>query len=483
MTRVKLLVKSIQTEKFPDHVMSNIFLRRNLDVFCSPHFVEHITQALIYSVGIRSSNVLLTSDGRHRSTEVMERAARVLSGNAVRRILVESRSSVSAATCLIRERRCHFALFFAGGHHGPKDFLGLKVISSSGIPMREEILRKANQLSRILESYQCCEDLCIDFGVEKSTEYWVSERPLTVEGVDSTPLYVEITSKMFDFSFLKEQLQGARKKIIIDCSNGVTCPLVTEVFVHRLGISQKRILNETPLEDFGGSPTDPNSVTCKSFLDLHNSKNCDFGAVISPDGSRCLIAGKDGLTVSGSDSLAIIADQSRCIPFFQENPLKMVISSVCTSKALDEVAKYSSLLCFRVLPGWNSFASAMLPPPNTSSLFGEECSAVGVSSYTLDFQKMTPTSLDSFMAYFRETYSLRFEKIKRGKFGDFRYLDPFGLDPSLQTKEAQRSRLPIVFNVHNYVYPYGFIRKSILRNDTHQVNSNFMYNSNNTEKL
>ncbi|GFY69287.1 PGM_PMM_I domain-containing protein [Trichonephila inaurata madagascariensis] len=82
--RVQLQVKSVPTEKFPDPIHSNICLRRHPDVFCSPHFVEHITQALLYSIGIPSASVLLSSDGRHRSIEVMERAARVLSGNAVR---------------------------------------------------------------------------------------------------------------------------------------------------------------------------------------------------------------------------------------------------------------------------------------------------------------------------------------------------------------------------------------------------------------
>ncbi|GFQ73838.1 uncharacterized protein TNCT_601891 [Trichonephila clavata] len=88
------------------------------------------------------------------------------------------------------------------------------------VPMREEILRKANQLSRILESYQLCEDLSVDFDMENKGRYWVSGRPLTVEGVDSTPLYVEFTSKVFDFAFLKEQFQQNSPKIVIDCSNG-----------------------------------------------------------------------------------------------------------------------------------------------------------------------------------------------------------------------------------------------------------------------
>ncbi|GFQ73848.1 phosphoglucomutase-1 [Trichonephila clavata] len=268
------------------------------------------------------------------------------------------------------------------------------------------------------------------------------------------------------------------KALVVE--NEMTGPLVKEIFINHLGISEKRILNEIPLEDFGGSSTDPNSATCESFLDLEKSKRCDFGAVISPDGSRCLIVGKDGLTVCGCDSLAVIANHSRCIPFFQENRLQGVIRSVCTSAALDEVAKYSSLLCFQVLPGWNSFASAMLPAPDSTTLFGEECSAVGVSSYTkcadkdgvwtvlfwlslmfhrqksineilmehwkkfgrnvccrLDFKKINAANLDSFMAFFRETYSLRFNKIKEATLGGVRYLDPFGLDSNHQANEVQ----------------------------------------------
>ncbi|GBN50116.1 hypothetical protein AVEN_219731-1, partial [Araneus ventricosus] len=122
----------VPTEEFSEYLLSNIFLRRHTDVFCAPHFVEHVTQALLYAVDIPAATVILSSDGRYRSGEVMERAARVLAGNSVRRVLVDSRSSPSAIACLMRARHCHFALFFTGGHHPAKEYLGMKVLSPPG---------------------------------------------------------------------------------------------------------------------------------------------------------------------------------------------------------------------------------------------------------------------------------------------------------------------------------------------------------------
>ncbi|GFS48235.1 phosphoglucomutase-1 [Trichonephila inaurata madagascariensis] len=254
-------------------------------------------------------------------------------------------------------------------------------------------------------------------------------------------------------------------QVVSVTTTALTGPLVKEIFINHLGISEKRILNEIPLDDFGGSSTDPNPSTCESFLDLEKSKRCDFGAVISPDGSRCLIVGKDGLTVCGSDSLAVIANQSRCIPFFQENPLQVVIRSVCTSTALDDkcadkdgvwtVLFWLSLMFHRqksineiVMEHWQKFGRNV-------------CGR-------LDFKEINSANLDALMAFFRETYSLRFNKIKVVTLGGVRYSDPFGLDSNHQANEVQKSDSSVVFDIENYVYPYGFIRKSILRSDTHQ---------------
>ncbi|XP_055946951.1 phosphoglucomutase-1-like [Argiope bruennichi] len=380
MTTADLQSRVVPTEEFPEHLLSNIFLRRSTDIFCAPHFVEHITQALLYAVDIQAATVILSSDGRYRSREAMERAARILAGNSVRRVLVDKHSSSSAVGCLLRARHSHFAIIFSGGHHPAKEYLGMKVLSPPGIPMRKEVLDKANKIARTLESYHTCENLSVDFEGNVTANYCVSEKPFTVQMVSSAPLYAEVMSQMFHFTSLKNYLKKNSITITVDCSNGVTGPIVLDILRNRLEVPEKNILHKNSLEDFGGLPADPNPSSREDFLEFISENKSDIGIVISPDGSRYLMVGEGGFIVSPSDTLAIIADQSLCIPFFQENPLRVMVCSICTSQAPDKVAKYSSLLCFVDLPGWATFAPAMLPAANNSMVFGEECSAVGVSS-------------------------------------------------------------------------------------------------------
>ncbi|GBN93106.1 Phosphoglucomutase-1, partial [Araneus ventricosus] len=291
-----------------------------------------------------------------------------------------------------------------------------------------------------------------------------------------------------------------------------TGPVVLDILRNRLKVPEKNILNKDSLEDFGSLPADPNPASREDFLEFIIENKSDIGIVIGPDGSRCLIVGENGFVVSPSDTLAVIADQCKCIPFFQENPLKGIVCSICTSQASDKVAKYSSLLSFEAVPGWAYFAPAMLPALNHSIVFGEECTAVGASSCSycgdkdavwtllawlsilanakksvnevlmehwkkfgrnvlgrLDFENLPLASLESFMSFFKETYTIRLKKIKTGDFGNVAYRDQLHFDPSLRIEETHKGDEDLAFDIDNYVFPFGLVRKSLMRNDIFQT--------------
>ncbi|GBM90634.1 hypothetical protein AVEN_213555-1 [Araneus ventricosus] len=100
--------------------------------------------------------------------------------------------------------------------------------------MRREVQEKANKIARILESYQSCEDLNVNFEEKGTKEYFVSDKPFTVEMVSSAPLYCEILRHMFDFTLLKEYLKENSVTITADCSNGVTGPVVLDILRNKL---------------------------------------------------------------------------------------------------------------------------------------------------------------------------------------------------------------------------------------------------------
>ncbi|CAL1280337.1 unnamed protein product, partial [Larinioides sclopetarius] len=129
--------------------------------------------------------------------------------------------------------------------------------------MRKEVLEKANKIARILESYQSCEDLNMNFEEKGTKEYFVSDNPFIVEMVSSAPRYCETLSHMFDFTLLKQYLKDNSVAVTVDCSNGVTGPAVLDILRNRLGLPEKSILNKDSLEDFGSLSADPNPASRK----------------------------------------------------------------------------------------------------------------------------------------------------------------------------------------------------------------------------
>ena len=74
-----------------------------------------------------------------------------------------------------------------------------------------------------------------------------------------------------------------------------------------------------------------------------------------------MILGKDGFLVNPSDSVAIIAANCECIPYFKSSGLKGVARSMPTSTALDEVAKKMNVPVYEVPTGRMKFNDTLIP--------------------------------------------------------------------------------------------------------------------------
>jgi phosphoglucomutase len=96
----------------------------------------------------------------------------------------------------------------------------------------------------------------------------------------------------------------------------------------------------------------------------------DFGAASDGDADRNMILGKN-FFVTPSDSVAVIAAQSKCIPFFAKaGGLKSVARSMPTSGALDRVAEEMKIPMFEVPTGWKFFGNLM----DSKAVYGKsEC--------------------------------------------------------------------------------------------------------------
>ena len=82
-----------------------------------------------------------------------------------------------------------------------------------------------------------------------------------------------------------------------------------------------------------------------------------FGAGADGDADRNIILGKNCF-VSPGDSLAIILQHARCIPFFKGG-VNGCARSLPTTGAIDRVAKKQNIPCFVTPTGWKNFGNLM----------------------------------------------------------------------------------------------------------------------------
>lgn len=180
---------------------------------------------------------------------------------------------------------------------------------------------------------------------------------LTVEIIDTIPLYTSLLAGIFSFPLIKSFLHSpSGVSVLFDGLSGVTGPYAHDIFVNQLGLPLSSIQNCIPSPDFNGGHPDPNLTYAHSLVEVVEAKGIDFGAASDGDGDRNMIYGK-GAFVTPSDSVAIIADWAECIPYFKDG-IKGLARSMPTSGAIDLVAKAKGVEVFEVPTG--SFLHSLL---------------------------------------------------------------------------------------------------------------------------
>ena len=74
-----------------------------------------------------------------------------------------------------------------------------------------------------------------------------------------------------------------------------------------------------------------------------------------------MILGQNGFFVTPSDSVAVIADNATCIPYFVKTGLKGVARSMPTSAAIDRVGQKLGVECFEVPTGETAYVTYYIP--------------------------------------------------------------------------------------------------------------------------
>lgn len=115
------------------------------------------------------------------------------------------------------------------------------------------------------------------------------------------------------------------------------------------------MVNVVPLEDFGGHHPDPNLTYAADLVEAMKNGDFGFGAAFDGDGvrktsnifrsrsanrfiyrkDRNMILGEKAFFVTPSDSLAVIANNMECIPYFRQTGVRGFARSMPTGAAVD----------------------------------------------------------------------------------------------------------------------------------------------------
>jgi len=360
-------------------------LRKATKVFVGEHYTENFVQCTLSAMGdkLKGSTLVVGGDGRYYGQEAVVKIIQMSAANGVRKLIVGQHGFLStpAVSCLIRKYQTDGGIILTASHNpgGPDADFGIKFNIANGGPAPAGVTDKIYELSQSISEYFICPDLVPEIHNISSQNYDVEGNQFSLEIIDSVEDYMEFMKEIFDFPAIRSFITGADGKpplkVIMNALHGAVGPYVDRILVKELGMSAEAAVKCNTLPDFGGGHPDPNLTYAKELVDAVISGGYDFGAAYDGDGDRNMIIGKDGFFVSPCDSLAVIANNTDAIPFFQKTGMKGLARSMPTSGAVDRVAIAKGLELFEVPTGWKFFGNLM--DAGRLSLCGEESFGTG----------------------------------------------------------------------------------------------------------
>ncbi|KAM6105067.1 LOW QUALITY PROTEIN: phosphoglucomutase-like protein 5 [Pterocles gutturalis] len=377
MERTPIPVLTVQTAPYEDQrPTGGGGLRRPTGLFESQrNYLPNFEQSLLSSVDLRDRQgctMVVGSDGRYFSKTAIEIVVQMAAANGIGRLVIGQNGILStpAVSCIIRKIKAAGGIILTASHsRGPGGEFGVKFEVANGGPAPDIVSDKIYQISKTLEEYAICPDLRVDLSRLGRQEFDLENKfkPFRVEIVDSVDIYLSLLRSIFDFNAIRNLLTGPNQITIrIDAMNGVMGPYVRRILCDELGAPANSAINCVPLEDFGG-PSDPNLTYATALLEAMRGGEYGFGAAFDADGDRYMILA-NGFFVNASDSLAVIAANLSCIPYFCQMGVRGFGRSMPTSTALDKVAKSMKVPVYETPAGWRYFSNLM---DSACSLCGE----------------------------------------------------------------------------------------------------------------
>ena len=368
-------VNTVATSPFEDQRPGTSGLRKKVQVFQQPHYLENFVQSVFDVLeGFQGETLVIGGDGRYHNRTAVQIILKMAAANGFGRIVVgqDGLLSTPAASCLIRKRQAFGGLILSASHNpgGPHGDFGIKYNVGNGGPAPEKITEAIYRRTQQIREYRILE--VADLDLSRLGETGLGDT--VVEIVDPVADYQELMAQLFDFERIAALFESGFR-IRYDAMSAITGPYARAILERRLGAPPGSVLNGEPLEDFGGHHPDPNPAHARELMATMMGPDApDFGAASDGDGDRNMILGR-GIYVTPSDSLAILAANAHLAPGYAAGLAGDRALDADLAGAADRVAAALGIPCYETPTGWKFFGNLL--DAGKVSLCGEESFGTG----------------------------------------------------------------------------------------------------------
>ena len=368
------MIRTVETTPFEGQRPGTSGLRKKVEVFEQPRYVENFVQSIFDSLeGFAGTTLVIGGDGRYFNREAIGTAIRMAAANGFGRILVGRGGLLStpAASNLIRRSGAFGGIIFSASHNpgGPHGDFGIKYNTGNGGPAPEKVTEAIFARTKTIADYRIADVADVDLDRLGRVEV----AGAVVEVVDPVADYQALMEELFDFDAIRA-LFASGFRMRFDAMHAITGPYAHAILEGVLGAPAGTVMNGTPSPDFGGHHPDPNLVHAKDLYDLMMGPSApDLGAASDGDGDRNLIIGR-GQFVTPSDSLAVLAANATLAPGYASG-LAGIARSMPTSAAADRVAAKLGIPAYETPTGWKFFGNLL--DAGLATICGEESAGTG----------------------------------------------------------------------------------------------------------
>ena len=139
-----MTIRLVPTRPFDDQKPGTSGLRKRVQVFRQPHYLENFVQSIFDTIAAPAGAVLVVGgDGRYYNREAIQIILKMAATNGFGRVLVgqDGLLSTPAASCVIRKYGAFGGIILSASHNpgGPDGDFGIKYNIGNGGPAPEKI--------------------------------------------------------------------------------------------------------------------------------------------------------------------------------------------------------------------------------------------------------------------------------------------------------------------------------------------------------